>query len=321
MTAMKALWLENQFLTFRDDLPIPKPLPGEALIRVTLAGICATDLELTRGYYPYSGIPGHEFVGQVMDSPSNPEWVGRRVVGEINVVCGTCENCRHGRPTHCNPRKILGIKDWPGSFAEYLTLPLINLHPVPDSLPDESVVFTEPLAAALEILEQVAIRPSDRVLLVGAGRLGQLVARVLSMTGCRLQVVARYDNQRRLLSEEGIDVISEKEVSSQKMDIVVEASGSPEGFELARRAVRPRGFLILKSTYAGEVSLNLSLLVVDEVTLVGSRCGPFEPALRLLKDGQIDPVPLISVRFPLSDGPAAFEMAARPGVLKVLLEI
>ena len=316
---MKAIWLEDQQLNFRDDIPVPEPLPGEALIRVRMAGICSTDLEMIKGYYPYTGVLGHEFVGEVVESPGDPAWVGVRVVGEINIICGECDTCRAGRPTHCERRAVLGIKDHHGAFAEYLTLPLDNLQPVPDSVADELAVFTEPLAAALEIQEQVHIRPDDKVLVVGAGRLGQLIAQTLALTGCDLRVAARRNKQREILAARNIPAISEADVPERRMDVVVDATGSPDGFELARRAVRPRGTLVLKSTYAGDLPVNFSSIVVDEITIVGSRCGAFAPALRLLESGQVDPRPLISARYPLSDGAKAFEHAFQPGVMKVLL--
>ncbi|GAB4523265.1 MAG: alcohol dehydrogenase catalytic domain-containing protein [Anaerolineales bacterium] len=317
---MRALYLSNRTLTYRTDLPMPEPPPGEALIRVRLAGICATDLELARGYYPFDGIPGHEFVGVVERAPGAPQWEGRRVVGEINAACGACAQCREGRPTHCEKRTVLGIIGRDGAFAEYLRLPIANLHAVPDAVSDEQAVFTEPLAAALEIQQQVHLRPSDRVLVVGAGRLGQLIAWTLALTGCHLRVVARRENQRRLLVQRGIRAIAETEVPHWGADVVVEATGSPGGFALAKRAVRPRGVIVLKSTYAGDLSLNMSEIVVDEITLVGSRCGPFVPALAHLRRGLIDPRDLIAARYPLQKGLEAFEKAASPGVFKVVLE-
>lgn len=313
---MQALWLENQKIDLRH---VSRPAnPGEALVKVRLAGICGTDLELTRGYYPYTGIPGHEFVGEVVESP-NPAWLGARVVGEINVVCGQCEQCRNGRPTHCENRSVLGIINRHGAFAEYLTLPLENLHRVPDSVSDQAAVFTEPLAAALEIQQQVQIKPTDRVLLVGAGRLGQLIAQTLALTGCDLRVVARHQYQRDLLAARGIRYIEESDVQPWRWDVVVEATGSPSGFDLARRAVRPRGTFVLKSTYAGDLTLNLSSIVVDELNIIGSRCGPFEPALRLLEKRAVDPTVLIVAEYPLAQGMDAFQAAASPGMLKVLL--
>ncbi len=313
---MQSLWLENQTLSLRD---IPRPdKPGEALIRVRLAGICGTDLELVRGYYPYTGVPGHEFVGEVIESPDK-SWVGKRVVGEINAVCGKCEQCKNGRPTHCEKRTVLGITDRDGVHAEYTSLPLANLHLVPDSVSDEAAVFTEPLAAALEIQEQVHIQPTDRVLLIGAGRLGQLIAQTLARTGCDLRVVARHPFQKKLLAGRGIKLITEDEVQPRRWDVVVEATGSPSGFGLARQAIRPRGTLVLKSTYRGEMTVNWSPFVVDEITIVGSRCGPFAPALRLLERGEVDPTILIAERYPLERGLEAYEEAKKPGMLKVLL--
>jgi 2-desacetyl-2-hydroxyethyl bacteriochlorophyllide A dehydrogenase len=313
---VKALWLEGGALSVRERL-VPAA-GGEALVRVRLSGICGTDLELARGYYPFTGIIGHEFVGDVVESP-DPAWIGARVVGEINVSCGECEACLAGRPTHCERRTVLGIDGRDGAHAEFLRLPVRNLHRVPDSVPDESAVFTEPLAAAVEILEQVRVLPEDRVLLVGAGRLGQLVAQVLALTGARLRVVAKHRIQKELLSARGIETIEPEEVEPRRWDIVVEATGSPSGFDLAARALRPRGTLVLKSTYRGEVTLALAPFVVDEITIVGSRCGPFAPALGLLERAEVDPLPLIARRYPLAQAVEAMEEAARPGTMKVLL--
>lgn len=315
---MRALWLENRELTLRDGVPALVAAAGEALIRVRLAGICGTDLALARGYLPFTGIPGHEFVGEVV-AAANPRWIGRRVVGEINASCGRCDPCREGRPTHCDNRTVLGIRDRHGAFAEYLSLPEANLHHVPDVVPDEAAVFTEPLAAALEISEQVDIRPSHRVLLVGAGRLGQLIAQTLALTGCELRVVAKHPRQRLLLADRGIPTLEEDEVPPKRFDIAVEATGAPAGFALARRAVRPRGTLVLKSTYRGEVAVDFAALVVEEITVVGSRCGPFPAALRLLERRAVDPVPLIDAEYPLEQAIEAFDHAARPGALKVLV--
>lgn len=314
---MQSLWLENNQISLRD---VPQPnKPGEALIKMRKVGICSTDLELVKGYYPYTGILGHEFVGEVMDAPDK-SWVGQRVVGEINAACGTCEACRSGRPTHCENRTVLGIVNRDGAFAEYTSLPLENLHRVPDSVSDDMAVFTEPLAAALEIQQQVQINPTDRVLLVGAGRLGQLIAQTLALTGCDLRVVARHALQQDLLTARGIRLITEEDIQPRKWDIVVEATGSPAGFNLARKAIRPRGTLVLKSTYKGEMNVNLSSIVVDEITVLGSRCGPFAPALRLLEKREVDPSVLIAGQYKLKDSLQAFEKASQAGVLKVLLE-
>ena len=331
---MQSLWLENQTLSLRD---IPEPdNPGEALIRIRLSGICGTDLELLRGYYPFTGVLGHEFVGEVVSIPDSDEslcrnrpgqenldstdWIGKRVVGEINVACGACEQCLHGRPTHCEQRSVLGIANRAGVHAGYTTLPLANLHLVPDSVPDEAAVFTEPLAAALELQQQVHIQPTDRVLLIGAGRLGQLIAQTLALTGCDLRVVARYPHQQALLESRKIRLISEEDIRPRRWDVVVEATGSPSGFELARRAIRPRGTLVLKSTYRGEMTVNWSPFVVDEISIVGSRCGPFAPALRLLERAQVDPTILISGQYPLVTALDAVAAAQQPGMLKILLK-
>lgn len=314
---MRALWLENNKIDLR-DISQPRK-PNEALIKIRKAGVCSTDLELVKGYYPYTGILGHEFVGEVVEA-EDAAWIGERVVGEINVVCNKCEQCLNERPTHCENRTVLGIINRDGTFAEFTNLPIRNLHRVPASVPDEMAVFTEPLAAALEIQQQVQINPTDRVLLVGAGRLGQLIAQTLALTGCDLRVVARHKHQQDLLNARGIRIISEEEIKPWRWDVVVEATGSPSGFALARRAIRPRGILILKSTYKGEMNVNFSSVVVDEINIIGSRCGPFEPALHLMESKQVDPTVLIAAEFKLNDALKAFEHAAEPGVLKVLVE-
>jgi threonine dehydrogenase-like Zn-dependent dehydrogenase len=314
---MNALWLENNQISLR-DVPQPKK-QNEALVRIRKAGICSTDLELVKGYYPYTGVLGHEFVGDVVEA-DDVSWIGQRVVGEINAVCNQCEQCLNGRPTHCENRTVLGIVNRDGVFAEYTTLPIANLHKVPASVPDEMAVFTEPLAAALEIQDQIQIKTTDRVLLIGAGRLGQLIAQALALTGCDLRVVARHRHQQDLLKTRGIRIISEEEIQPWRWDIVVEATGSPSGFNLARKAIRPRGTLVLKSTYKGDMSVNFSSIVVDEIDIVGSRCGPFEPALRLMESKQVDPTILIDSEFVLGEALKAFEHAAETGVLKVLVK-
>ena len=314
---MNALWLEKNRIDLRTIQQTRKG--GEALIKIRKAGICSTDLELVKGYYPYTGVIGHEFVGEVVEA-ADASWIGQRVVGEINVVCNRCEQCLDGRPTHCENRTVLGILNRDGTFAEFTQLPIANLHRVPDSVPDEMAVFTEPLAAALEIHQQVQIKPTDRVLLVGAGRLGQLIAQTLALTGCDLRVVARHAHQQSLLKRRGITIIAEEEIQPWRWDVVVEATGSPGGFDLARKAVRPRGTLVMKSTYKGEMSVNFSSIVVDEINIVGSRCGPFAPALRLMESRQVDPTVLIAAEFKLNEALKAFEHAAETGVLKVLVK-
>ncbi len=316
---MRGAWLEERRLGIRDDVPSPPVPPGEARLRVLLAGICGTDLELVKGYYPYTGVPGHEFVGRVEEAPGAPEWVGRRVVGEINAVCGDCPTCRANRPTHCERRTVLGIVNRPGVFAETTVLPVANLHAVPDEVPDEVAVFTEPAGAALRILQQIQVGPGQRVAVIGPGRLGTLVAQALAGTGCELLVVARRPAARERVAALGLRAITPDDLPTGRLDLVVECTGNLEGLALARRAVRPQGTIVLKSTYHGEVALSLSAVVVDEVALVGSRCGPFAPALDALRAGRIDPRGLLEATYPLAEALAAFEHAARPGALKVLL--
>jgi threonine dehydrogenase-like Zn-dependent dehydrogenase len=315
---MRAVWLEEKSLRVRDDVPAPGA-GAEAVVRVLRSGICNTDLELVRGYYPFAGVPGHEFVG-VVESAPDPAWVGKRVAGEINAVCGRCRACRAGRRSHCEARTVLGIVARHGAHAERLSLPVENLHEIPPSVGDDEAVFVEPLAAALEIQQQVTIKPADRVIVVGDGKLGNLIAQTLKLTGCDLAVVGRRREKRDLLEARGIVTLEGPQVRAAEADVVVECTGNPDGFEIARRAVRPRGTFVLKSTYAGDTRVNLSSIVVDEITLVGSRCGPFAPALELLAQRKVDVAPLVHARYPLSDAALAFDHAARPGVLKVLLQ-
>lgn len=316
---MKAIWLENNTLSVQEDLPIPVAADDEAFIRLRMGGICSTDLEMVKGYYPFRGVLGHEFVGEVVEAAQKPELVGKRVVGEITLYCGECEACLNGRTSHCENRRTLGLLGKDGVFAEYLTLPIQNLHIVPDSLPNEQAVFTELLAAALEIQQEVQVKPADRVVVVGAGRLGLLIAQCLNLTGCDLSVVVRRPQPAILLEKWGIKAVYAQDLPKHKADLVVEVTGSAEGFALSRSLVRPRGTLLLKSTFAGEMSLNLSSIVVDEIKVVGSRCGPFAPALRLLEQGKIDVHSLINAKYSLSEGMEAFDEAAKPGMLKVLL--
>jgi len=317
---MRALWLEDRTLTLREDLPVPTPPPGEARVRVGVAGVCNTDLELVRGYYPYAGVPGHEFVGVVEEAPGAPRWVGRRVVGEINAACGSCETCRAGRRSHCERRTVLGIVARDGAFATHLRLPVENLHAVPDDLADDVATFTEPTAAAFEILQQVPIGPGDRTVVIGTGKLGHLVAQVLATTGCDLLAVGRSPAPLALLADRGIRTGTAADLPRRRADVVVECTGNPEGLELARSAVRPRGTIVLKSTYEGRTAIDMAPFVVDEITLVGSRCGPFAPALAALASGRVDPRPLVEARYALADGVAAFAHAARRGALKVLVD-
>ena len=316
---MKGLWLENNQLQLRKDIPQPETKDGEVKVKVLCAGICNTDLELIRGYYPYKGVLGHEFVGVVEEGPS--DLVNRRVVGEINAACGKCRYCLRGEPTHCENRSVLGIVNRNGAFADYLSLPSQNLYPVPDNVPTEVATFTEPIAAALEIQAQVKIHPDDRVLVVGDGKLGQLVAQTLFVKGCDLLAVGRHREKLANLSARGIKTGFAEDIQERTFDIAVECTGNAGGFAIAQRALRPRGTLVLKSTYAGNLSLDASALVVDEITLIGSRCGRFAPALELLEQEKIDVQPLIHARYSLDDGLAAFEKAQTKGTLKVLLDI
>lgn len=315
---MRSLIVEEG-LQYQSDRPAPTPPPGEALIRTKLAGICNTDLELVKGYMGFKGVLGHEFVGVVERADDRPDLVGQRVVGEINAYCGECPTCRRGYPTQCPHRNTLGIDRRDGVMADYFTLPTKLLYPVPASVPDEWAVFTEPLAAACQILEQVHIRPTDRVVVLGDGKLGLLIAQVLQLTGCNLLVVGRHEAKLAILRKRGIPSQLVDEPIEPGADVVVEVTGSRAGFATARTLVRPRGTLVLKTTFHGDVSLNLSSIVVDEITLVGSRCGPFPVALRLLEQRLVEVEPLIHASYPLDEGIAAFEKAVAPGVLKVLL--
>jgi threonine dehydrogenase-like Zn-dependent dehydrogenase len=301
-----------------DDHVDPQPSPGEVRIRTVLAGICNTDLEIVRGYASFHGVLGHEFVG-VVDQAEDLALVGQRVVGEINASCRLCPTCRDGRPTHCPHRTALGIRGRDGVLAEHFCLPRRNLHTVPGGITDDMAVFTEPLAAACELLDQVHIRPTDRVIVLGDGKLGLLVAQVLALTGCDLTVVGRHPEKLAILGARGLTTQRADEGLLDPADLVVECTGRAEGFEAARRLVRPQGTLVLKSTYHGLLPVDLSRLVVDELRVVGSRCGPFPAALRLLAQGLVDVLPLVEAVYPLDQALAAFEHAGRRGTLKVLV--
>lgn len=300
--------------------PVPTPGDGEALIRVRLAGICGTDLAIPRGYADFCGVMGHEFVGEVVAAPE-PQWLGRRVVGEINLPCGECACCRAGLSRHCSQRQVIGIRGRDGCLAEYLTLPLANLHPVPETVPDAFAVFTEPLAAALEILEQVHLRPDSRVLIVGDGRLGLLIALVLRLHGCELHLVGRHSRNLDFVRARGVQVHGAAGFASSGFDVVIEATGNPAGWQTALAAVRPRGTIVVKSTHTGRGEMNPTAVVVPEVTVVGSRCGPFPPALRLLARRLVNPKKLIARIYPLAQAAEAMQYAAQRGVLKVLVEM
>lgn len=315
---MLALRVENKRLSVKD---VPKPdRSDEALVRVLMSGICNTDLEIARGYAGFKGTIGHEFVGVVEQSPDRT-LVGRRVVGEINAGCGKCHLCRAGDSRHCAQRTVLGIVGRDGAHAEFLQLPVENLFPVPRNVKDEHAVFTEPLAAACGILECVKISRSDRVAVIGDGKLGLLCAQVLALYGASLLLVGKHHSKLRIAEQRGIETTTPKHAAkrARQFDIVVEASGAADGFALALDLLRPKGQLVLKSTFHGKTQLDAARIVVDEISIVGSRCGRFTPALDLLKKRAVDVDSLISEGYDLSDGVRAMRRAAARGVLKVLL--
>lgn len=319
---MRALYLEEGQLTLHDDYPRPGVGADDALIRVTLAGICSTDLELVKGYAGgFRGVLGHEFVGVVeaVGLADATEWIGRRVVGSINLGCRRCAVCLGEGPEHCPNRTTLGIHNKDGVFADYVTLPVVNLLSVPDNVADEEAVFTEPLAAALRIREQIAVRPTAHIAVVGPGRLGLLVAQVLALAGTDVTVLGRRVASLELPRQLGLVTGLVDDAADDSFDLVVEATGNDAGFAHSLRLVRPRGTLVLKSTFHGHANINLTKLVVAEINVLGSRCGPFAPALRLLEQGAVQVRPLIEAEYPLADALAAFEHADRPGARKVLL--
>jgi threonine dehydrogenase-like Zn-dependent dehydrogenase len=294
------------------------PRDGEVLVRVLRAGVCETDLQLIRGYMGFSGVLGHEFVGVAQSGPMQ----GRRVVGEINCSCWTCSTCRAGRPSHCPNRSVLGILNHDGAFADLIAVPQRNLHAVPDAIPDDVAVFTEPVAAAFQIPAQIAIGMRDRVVVLGDGRLGNLCAQVLARLSSSVVVVGKHTEKLALLSGAGIATKLLADVEpDHNADIVVDCTGSPTGLPMALSLVRPRGTIVLKTTVAGEQTLALAPIVIDEVTIVGSRCGPFDRALAALGAGDVSVLPLISARYGLSDGVAAIEHARSRPSLKVLIDV
>jgi threonine dehydrogenase-like Zn-dependent dehydrogenase len=314
---MRGLFFDEA-LRYAPQLPDPSLQEDEALVRVLMAGICNTDLEIVRGYMGFRGIPGHEFVGRV-ERARDSTWVGRRVAGEINAACGACETCRAGRPRHCPNRTVLGILNRNGAFADYLALPLANLHALPESLPDERAVFVEPVAAAFEILEQVAVPTAGRALVLGDGKLGMLVAQVLAVAGSPVTMLGRHAERGPLAAELGFEFALAAEHHGPRAELVVDCTGSAAGFEQAVRLTRPLGTLVLKSTVAEGIPLNLAPLVIDEITVVGSRCGPFPRAIQALAEGAIRVDPLLQEAYPLPQGLEAFARAAAPGTLKVAL--
>ncbi|MEM7156139.1 MAG: alcohol dehydrogenase catalytic domain-containing protein [Myxococcota bacterium] len=315
---MHALTLEDT-VALRDVEP-PTPGPGQALIALRSAGICGTDLELVAGYKGYRGILGHEFVGEVVRCPDAPFWEGRRVTGEINLTCGECEPCRADLAKHCTTRTVMGILGHPGCFAEQLVLPFANLHEVPARVSDDEAVFTEPLAAAFELFESVELDDETEVAVFGDGRLGLLIGLALRSRDVPVVAVGRHPRKLAIVAAAGARTVQPAELGDQRFEVVVDATGSAEGLAMAFDHVQPRGTIALKSTVHGTVNLDTSALVVNEIRLVGSRCGSFDVALEALAQGRIDPRPLIDARYPLDQAAAAMEHAQRKGVLKVLLQ-
>ena len=318
---MKAIWVEKGKLKLV-KLPKPRPKKGEVLIRVLYAGICNTDLEIVRGYMDFQGILGHEFIGIVEKGSS--KWLGKRVVGEINLACGRCEYCQKGLSRHCPHREVLGILKKPGAFAEYLTLPEKNLHLVPDSISDLEAVFIEPLSASLRILDQLKIKKQDKVLILGDGKLAQLIARVLALKTKELLVAGRHQEKLALLSRLGIKTILAEELSKftpeHSIELIIEATGNPEGLKTALKFIAPLGTIVLKSTYAKEPQIDLSQVVVNELKILGSRCGDFSQAIPLLEKNKVPVKDLISGIYPLEAYQRAFKKARERKSLKVILK-
>lgn len=322
LVAMRALEFDGTNAKMVDR-PDPELTEGRAIVRMTRAGICNTDLEIARGYMGFRGVLGHELVGVVEQGP--PVWLGKRVTAEINFACGDDENClacADGLGRHCPKRTVMGILGADGAFAERVSVPVANLHVVPDGISDDHAVFTEPLAAAFEILEQVRIEGGTRCCVLGDGKLGLLVAQVLASTGAHVLAVGKHEDKLSVLVNRGIPAVTFDAFARRRrqFDVVVEATGSVKGFEAAVAATRPRGTLILKSTVADAVAMKLAVLVIDEITVIGSRCGRFTPAIEALDAGTVDVTPLVAARFTLDRAPEALALAGERGVLKVLLE-
>ncbi|WXG41379.1 MAG: alcohol dehydrogenase catalytic domain-containing protein [Candidatus Freyarchaeum deiterrae] len=317
---MRALLIENGEVKVVEDYPKPKVKSGWVLIKPSVVGICNTDLELIEGYMNFSGVPGHEFVG-IVEEASDKKLLGRRVVGEINFACGSCEYCRKGLQRHCPNRSVLGIQNADGAFADYVTLPRENIHVLPDSVSDDQAVFVEPLAASLEILMQTHIKPTMKVYVLGDGKLGLLTAQVLRLTGCDLLLVGKHENKLGIVERMGVKTTTQENLPVTKADLVVECTGNSSGYSLAKRMVNPSGIIVAKSTYHQNLELNWSEIVVDEITIIGSRCGPFDPAIRLLEQRLIDTDSLITARYPFEEVLRAFEHAKEREAIKILVQI
>jgi threonine dehydrogenase-like Zn-dependent dehydrogenase len=314
---MQALYWDGRELIPNSSYPIPPVDDRTTLVKVHLAGICATDLQIFKGYMNFRGVPGHEFVGTVCEGPEN--LLGARVAAEINFGCGQCEQCARSLSRHCPDRKVMGILGVDGAFAEYVSVPVENVHPVPQNIADEEAVFTEPLAAAFEIPEQVSINPGDEILVLGDGKLGSLCAQALKLTGANLTVLGKHPEKLNRIRRSALRTILLDDWKPKLFDVVVEATGAASGLELALSAVRPRGTLVLKSTIAGNHHLSLAPLVINEINVVGSRCGPFPEALKALAEKTVSVTPLIEKVYPLTQGLEAVVHAARSGAGKILL--
>ncbi len=314
---MRALYWNGSDLKFDSSHRAPQADDRTAVVKVLLAGICSTDLQIFKGYMDFRGIPGHEFVGSVREGPGG--FSGKRVVGEINFGCGQCEFCARDLSRHCPNRSVMGILNADGAFAEYVAVPVTNLHVVADSIPDEAAVFTEPLAAAFEVTAQIQLNPGDDVLIIGDGKLGNLCAQVLRLSGANVTALGKHPEKLALIKKSGVRTVLLDRWKPTAFDVVVEATGSASGLELALSAVRPRGTLVLKSTIAGAHNLSLAPLVINEVTVIGSRCGLFTPALEALEEKTVSVTPLIEHIYPLEDGIEAVGQAAKSGAKKILL--
>jgi threonine dehydrogenase-like Zn-dependent dehydrogenase len=314
---MKALYWDGQNLSLKSSYPTPTADKKTALVQVSRAGICSTDLEIFKGYMGFKGVPGHEFIGTVSDGPE--ELCGNRVVGEINFACGKCDTCGRGLSRHCSNRRVMGIFNADGALAEFVSVPAGNLHLVPESVSDEEAVFTEPLAAAFEILEQVQINAGDEVLVLGDGKLGFLCAQVLKLTGATVAVVGKHEDKLLLIKRRAIRTFLLNDWQPRLFDVVVEATGSPSGLEMAMRSVRPRGTLVLKSTIAGEHHVALAPIVINEINVVGSRCGPFPDALKALAEKTVAVTSWIEEIYPLDEALEAVRHAGQPGTRKILV--
>jgi len=317
---MLALVFDGKKAVLHEDYPSPRRASGEALIAVRMAGVCRTDLELLNGYMDFRGVMGHEFVGDVAEGPR--KWLGKRIVADINCVCGRCDMCRRGLANHCRNRTVIGIDGRDGAFAQYIAVPVRNLHEVPDAVSDAEAVFVEPLAAAFQVAHQIKFYSAEKVVVLGDGRLGQLIVRVLKLSAAKPLLVGRHAAKLEAAEKQGIQTaLADRFVPRNDADVVVDATGTGDGFKLAMRAVRPRGTIVLKSTFADEGGMNLTPLVINEVTVMGSRCGPFSDALNALAAGEVDVSALISGQFSLHEAASALDFCRKSDTIKVLIDV